>query len=453
MRAIQELAGKQVLVLGLAKSGEAAARLLHQLGVKVTINDAKPYKENLQAQQLEQAGFRVVCGEHPLSLLDEPFEFIVKNPGIPYTNPLVKEAKRRHLPVITEIELAYQISEADIVAITGSNGKTTTTTLIYEMLQKSSKQPLIAGNIGTVACEVAAKATKNNVIVMEVSSFQLMGTLTFQPKVSVLLNLFDAHLDYHGTKEEYIKAKANIVAKQAESDYFIYNLDDPLVCEVATLTKATKVPFTQKSLLEKGLSVFEGNLYFNGEMIIPVNEIVLPGAHNLENILAAVGAAILSGASIVQVKHVLKTFSGVEHRLQFVEQIDHRLFYNDSKATNILATKKALEAFDKPVILLAGGLDRGNEFDELIPALKNVSKLITFGQTAPKLERIAREANVGEVILAEKVEDAVQKAWQHSVEGEVILLSPACASWDQYKTFEVRGKEFINAVARIKENN
>src|SRR6478609_5612602 len=221
--------GKLVLVVGLAKSGYAAARLLHKLGATVIVNDGKSIDDNPQAQELMEQGVEVICGSHPLSLLDRPLDFIIKNPGIPYSNELLVEAEKKNIPILTEIELAYQISEADIIAITGSNGKTTTTTLITEMLKNSGRTPQIAGNIGVVACEVVEQATMDDIIVMELSSFQLMGTDEFRPTISVLLNLFDAHLDYHGSKQNYVAAKAQIQAKQEESDYLVYNASDELV--------------------------------------------------------------------------------------------------------------------------------------------------------------------------------------------------------------------------------
>ncbi|WP_100373293.1 UDP-N-acetylmuramoyl-L-alanine--D-glutamate ligase [Bacillus sp. FJAT-45037] len=441
--------GKHILVLGLAKSGEAAALLLHELGAKVAVNDALPYEENVQAKQLEHKGIKVVCGSHPLTLLDDDIELVVKNPGIPYTNGLVKEALHRSISVVTEVELTSALSEAQIIAITGSNGKTTTTTLVHEMLKNSSLHPLIAGNIGTVSCEVSKRATKDDVIVLEASSFQLLGTEMFHPKVSVLLNLFDAHLDYHGTKEEYVRAKAKITANQTTDDYFVYNADDLLVQKVAKASKATLIPFSATRTVHNGVFVENGSIYFKDQKVIDLAHVVLPGAHNVENILAAIGASLTMGATVPQIEHVLSTFSGVEHRLQFVTKKNDRLFYNDSKATNILAAKKALEAFEQPVILLAGGLDRGNEFDELASSLANVKALVTFGETKEKLAKTAKSANVATIEFAIKVEDAVQKAFDLSKEGDVILLSPACASWDQYKTFEDRGNEFVQAVKAI----
>ncbi|MFC3882673.1 UDP-N-acetylmuramoyl-L-alanine--D-glutamate ligase [Bacillus songklensis] len=440
---------KHILILGLAKSGSAAAKLVQQLGASVVVNDKKPYEENEAARQLEKCGIKVVCGAHPLELL-EGIHMIVKNPGIPYSNPLLVEAAKRSIPIVTEVELAAQISEAPFIGITGSNGKTTTTTLVFKMLEESNKKPLIAGNIGTVACEVAQSAKADEVIVTELSSFQLMGIDTFQPKIAALLNLFEAHLDYHGTKEEYAKAKANIFKNQSEGDYAVVNADDAFVMGIAEQYKGKIVPFSATKQLKTGAYVRDGYVCFNDEQVMKVSDIVLPGQHNLENILAAVAMVKLYGGSNEAIHKVLTTFTGVKHRVQFVGEINGRKFYNDSKATNILATKVALSAFSQPIILLAGGLDRGNEFDDLKPSLEGVKAIITFGQTAEKIERVASEAGIQFIKRVDNVEQAVPAAYELSENGDIILLSPACASWDQFKTFEERGDMFIQSVHKLK---
>jgi UDP-N-acetylmuramoylalanine--D-glutamate ligase len=450
LKTITKFQHKKVLVLGLAKSGASAAALLHKLGAFVTVNDKKPLQENPQAQDLLEQGIKVISGSHPIELLDEGYEYIVKNPGIPYSNPLVRGALERGIPVLTEVELAYLISEAPFIGITGTNGKTTTTTLIFEMLEKDGKRPLIAGNIGKVASEVAQKATEENIVVMELSSFQLMGIETFRPHISIITNLYEAHLDYHGTKEEYAKAKANITRNQTEDDYLILNGDQEELLELTKFSKAKKVLFSTKRVIEDGAYIKDGSVYFRGEKLIDTEEIALPGSHNLENILAAVAAVKLAGGENEAIRQVLKVFAGVKHRTQYVGEVNGRKFYNDSKATNTLATKAALSAFQNPIILLAGGLDRGNGFDDLIPYLKNVKAVITFGQTAGKISETARKAGIKTIVHAENVSDAVPKAYQLSEKGDTILLSPACASWDQYKTFEQRGDIFIEAVHRLK---
>ncbi|MCQ5455037.1 UDP-N-acetylmuramoyl-L-alanine--D-glutamate ligase [Bacillus paralicheniformis] len=445
------LQNQNVLVLGLAKSGYAAASILHEKGVKVVVNDQLPFEENEPARILAEKGVEVVCGSHPTELFDlHSIDILIKNPGIRYENVMVEEALKRGIPVWTEVELAYHLTDAPFIGITGSNGKTTTTTLVYEMLKADSKKALVAGNIGTAASEVANQAGGDEWIVTELSSFQLMGTYQFRPKIGLLLNVFDAHLDYHHSRQNYELAKQQVYRNQSETDVAVVNLDDETVVRLAECSKAEKVYFSVRRTLERGACVKDGVIMFNCEPVMPLEDVVLPGEHNLENILAALCIVKTAGVSDEAVRKVLTSFTGVKHRMQYVATIKNRLFYNDSKATNILATKKALSAFQKPVILLAGGLDRGNEFDELKPHMSFVKAVITFGETAPKFEKLAEEMGIQQVKRVDNVEQAATAAFSLSDEGDVILLSPACASWDQYKTFEERGDMFVNAVHMLK---
>ncbi|VXB59277.1 UDP-N-acetylmuramoylalanyl-D-glutamate ligase [Bacillus sp. 349Y] len=437
---------KKVLVLGLAKSGVTAASLLHKLDAFVTVNDQKPLSENPAAQGLLQEGIKVITGSHPIELMDEGFQYVIKNPGIPYTNPLIQKALEKGIPVLTEVELAYLISEADMIGITGTNGKTTTTTLLFEMLADGGQNPLIAGNIGTVASEVAQEAGPHNKMVVELSSFQLMGIEEFKPHIAIITNLYEAHLDYHGSLHDYWQAKVNITKNQTEDDFLIINDDQTHLIEAVAHTKAQVVPFSTTKEVLDGAYIKEDAIYFRDEFIVSLGDIVLPGAHNLENILSAVAACKLYDVPNESIRKVLSVFAGVKHRTQFVKEVEGRKFYNDSKATNSLATKSALNAFAGPTILLAGGLDRGNDFDDLIPYMKNVTTLIVFGETAQKLAETGRKAGIESIITVDNVEKAVPVAYEHSRPGDVILLSPACASWDQYRTFEERGDMFIDAV-------
>lgn len=433
-------------MLGLAKSGVTAASLLHKLDAFVTVNDQKPLSENPAAQGLLQEGIKVITGSHPIELMDEGFQYVIKNPGIPYTNPLIQKALEKGIPVLTEVELAYLISEADMIGITGTNGKTTTTTLLFEMLADGGQNPLIAGNIGTVASEVAQEAGPHNKMVVELSSFQLMGIEDFRPHIAIITNLYEAHLDYHGSLHDYWQAKVNITKNQTEDDFLIINDDQTHLIEAVAHTKAQVVPFSTTKEVLDGAYIKEDAIYFKDEFIVSLDDIVLPGAHNLENILSAVAACKLYDVPNESIRKVLSVFAGVKHRTQFVKEVEGRKFYNDSKATNSLATKSALNAFAGPTILLAGGLDRGNDFDDLIPYMKNVSTLIVFGETAQKLAETGRKAGIKSIITVDNVEKAVPVAYEHSRAGDVILLSPACASWDQYRTFEERGDMFIDAV-------
>ncbi|KMK96600.1 UDP-N-acetylmuramoyl-L-alanine--D-glutamate ligase [Rossellomorea marisflavi] len=446
MKSTVKFKHKKVLVLGLAKSGVTAASLLHKLDAFVTVNDQKPLSENPAAQGLLQEGIKVITGSHPIELMDEGFQYVIKNPGIPYTNPLIQKAIEKGIPVLTEVELAYLISEAEMIGITGTNGKTTTTTLLFEMLADGDQNPLIAGNIGTVASEVAQEAGPHNKMVVELSSFQLMGIEEFKPHIAIITNLYEAHLDYHGSLHDYWQAKVNITKNQTEDDFLIINDDQTHLIAAVAHTKAQVVPFSTTKEVLDGAYIKEDAIYFRDEFIVSLDDIVLPGAHNLENILSAVAACKLYDVPNESIRKVLSTFAGVKHRTQFVKEVEGRKFYNDSKATNSLATKSALNAFAGPTILLAGGLDRGNDFDDLIPYLKNVSTLIVFGETAQKLAETGRKAGIESIITVDNVEKAVPVAYEHSQPGDVILLSPACASWDQYRTFEERGDMFIQAV-------
>lgn len=435
---------KNILVLGLAKSGTVAANILLKNGFNVRINDlnTKPDAENVV--NLTALGAEVILGSHPLSVLKD-IDLIVKNPGIPYEQTLIEEAVKKKIPIVTEVELARNLTSNPLIGITGSNGKTTTTTLVYEMLKASGVPAAAAGNIGHVATEVAETITKETLVV-ELSSFQLLGTLDFRPDIAVLLNIFPAHLDYHQTMSAYIDAKLKLIQNQTEADVLVYNYDDQILRERVQSSKAQLVPFSRKEQLSNGLIVTNGVIYFNTEKIINCSEIVLVGEHNLENVLAAIGAAKIAGATNKGIHEVLTSFQGVKHRLQFVLNKKERLFYNDSKATNILATEKALNSFSVPTILLCGGLDRGNDFDELIPAFKHVKALITFGETSNKLQETGRKSNIAKSMHVDNMEAAVFAAYEISKAGDVILLSPACASWDQYPTFEKRGELFIEAI-------
>lgn len=449
MKEITDFQLKKVLILGLAKSGVAAAQLLHKLGAFVTVNDRQPFEDSPDAQFLLSEGITVICGYHPEHILDEGFEYVIKNPGIRYDNPIVEDAIRRGIPVLTEIELAYLVSEAPFIGITGSNGKTTTTTLLFHLLNIAGKKPLIAGNIGTVACSVAEKAEADQVIVTELSSFQLMGTKKFRPNIAIWTNLYEAHLDYHGDFDSYGEAKFQITANQTNDDWLIYNSDQEIVRFYAEKSAAKKIPFSVSGKTDIGISADEEMVYWQGEALLKRSIIALPGKHNLENILCATAAALLSGCTVETIVHVLSSFTGVRHRTQYVRDWNKRKFYNDSKATNTLATKSALEAFRQPTILLCGGLDRGHSFEEMRGNMDYVKGMVVFGETADRLEEFGKSCGITDIRKADGMDDIVEKAVSISEEGDVILLSPACASWDQYPNFEIRGDEFIQAVMKI----
>jgi UDP-N-acetylmuramoylalanine--D-glutamate ligase len=456
VKSIQDYKNKKVLVLGLAKSGVNAARLLVKLGAFVTVNDKKKFDDNPEAQSLLAEGIRVITGSHPLALLDEDFALMVKNPGIPYDNPLVAGALKKGIPVITEPELAYEVSEATFIGVTGTNGKTTTTTMISLMLNQNrpAGKAYVAGNIGVPASKVAQTVTAKDAMVTELSSFMLMGITKLKPHIAVLTNVYTAHIDYHGSRAKYIEAKMRIVMNQTADDYFVVNWDNPEWRELSKQTKGQVVPFSRQDNIETGAYEKDGMLYFRGEAILPASEINVPGDHNVENALAALAVAKLSGQSNEAIVEVLRTFTGVKHRLQFVTEWQQRRFYNDSKATDIEATEMALKGFKQPVVLLAGGLDRGFTFERLVPALKaHVKAMVLFGETADLLKQAGEAAGIQTIELTKDVATALPIGYGLSEPGDIVLLSPANASWDQYPNFEVRGQVFIDGVDELKRKN
>lgn len=452
MKNITDYQNKNVLVLGLGKSGINAASLLKRLGANVVVNDKNTPKDLTQVNKLKKMGIDVITGSHPLELLDN-ISLIVKNPGIPYSNSLISEAVKRGLKIITEPELAYEILDAPLIAVTGTNGKTTTTTMIALMLNQGRKKghAYTAGNIGISATKIAQKADANDTMVAELSSFQLMGITKLHPRIAVLTNIYEAHTDYHKMRANYIKAKMRITMNQTENDYFVVNWDNSEWQELAKQSQAKIIPFSRQCLTKDGAYLSNGKLFFRNEEIMSAEDINVPGSHNIENALAALAVAKLLGQSNEHIVEVLKTFSGVKHRTQYVTTFNERKFYNDSKATNIESTQKALDGFKAPVVLLAGGLDRGFTFERLEPYFKNLRGIVLFGQTADLLEQAAKKAGVKQIKQTQDAVSAVPLAYKMSEPGDIILLSPACASWDQWSTFEVRGDKFIEAVEKLEE--
>ncbi|MCI2828688.1 UDP-N-acetylmuramoyl-L-alanine--D-glutamate ligase [Staphylococcus lugdunensis] len=435
------LEDKDVLVLGLAKSGYEAAKLLTKLGTIVTVNDGKDLSQDPHAKDLETMGVTVVGGGHPLSLLDKS-PMIVKNPGIPYHLPILIEAQKRGLKIVTEVELSYLVSEAPIIAVTGTNGKTTTTSLIGDMFSKSRLTGRLSGNIGYVASKVAQDTHPDEYLITELSSFQLLGIDKYRPHIAIITNIYSAHLDYHGTLENYQNAKKQIYKNQTADDYLICNYHQRHLIESEQLKAKTLYFSTQQEV--DGIYIKDNFIIYKGVRIINIDDLVLPGEHNLENILAAVLASLLAGVPVKAIIDSLTTFSGIEHRLQYIGTNRTNKYYNDSKATNTLATQFALNSFNQPIIWLCGGLDRGNDFDELIPYMKHVRVMVVFGETQEKFVKLGTSQGKY-VIKATDVTDAVDKVQDVIEPNDVVLLSPACASWDQYQTFEERGDKFIES--------
>lgn len=440
--------GKSVLVMGLARSGMAAARILRDLGANVLINDGRAYEENEDARIMEQEKFEIICGGHPVELLERGFDLIVKNPGIPYkTTPLLLTAKAQGIPVVCEIEIAYAICKAPFIGITATNGKTTTTTLIHEILQESDIPSKLAGNIGFVSSLVAKDATADEVLVTELSSFQLMGIKDFRPKIGLILNITEAHLDYHTDIKEYRQAKLNLVKKQLEDDVFVYNADDEFIVSQLWQTAGITVPFSQKKQVN-GAYLLNGELFYQNEKIIDEKDILLKGEHNMQDVLGAVAVCKIYGAKTKAIVTVLRRFSGVKHRLQFVKEVAGVKYYNNSKATNVIATKTALRAFEQPTILIAGGLDRDHNLDPLSEDFTNIKAIFAFGQSKERFLELAKKHDI-HCETFETMEESFATATQIATSGDVVLLAPACASWDQYVDFEERGDAFIKMVEEL----
>lgn len=451
MNEVTKYQNKKVLVMGFGISGINAAHLLVKLGAQVVANDQKTPKDPSVVKDLEDDGIKVITGSNPVSLADEGFDYMVKNPGIPYDVPLVAAFVKKNIPIITEAELGYEIFPGHLISVTGSNGKTTTTTLIQRMCAEGlDHESKYAGNIGVSFSKVAATMGQDDTLVTELSSFQLLGAPDIHPHIAVITNIFSNHLDYHKTRENYINAKLNITRNQTKDDYLIMNWDRDEWQQIAQRTNATVIPFSRLDRSEKGAYEKDGNIYWQGEKIMAASDIRLIGPQNVENALAAIAAAKLSGVDNAAIVKVLTTFGGVRHRLQYVMEYQGRRFYNDSKSTDIEATEVALQGFDAPVILLAGGLDRGYTFERLVPYFKkHVKALIVFGQCKDKMKDAGEQAGLSTIIESENAITAVPEAWKLSEPGDVILLSPANASWDQFPSFEVRGDKFIEAVEKL----
>ena len=443
-----ELNGKRALVVGLGKSGVASALFMKAHGARVTVSDTKSGDElRNEIPVLLDHGITVETGGHG----DRTFrgqDLIVVSPGVPVDAPPLVQARSLGETVIGEIELAAQFLPGPVIAITGSNGKTTTTTLTGEIIAAGKFPVLVGGNIGTPAISLAERAKPDTVIVLEVSSFQLETIQTFRPKVAVVLNVTPDHLDRHRTFEVYVDAKARIFENQQGSDFAVLNADDPTCLAMAKRTKAQVFWFSRQKEVERGAWVRNGNIVFRDEAgqpeILQVSEIPLKGAHNLENVLAAVCAGALMGCVPEKIRQAVHDFKAVEHRLEFVATVAGVDYYNDSKATNVDATIKALESFPANIHLILGGKDKGSDYTVLNDLIRQrVKRIYTIGAAAAKIESQVKGA---EVVHAETLENAIRKAHATAKSGDVVLLAPACASFDQFKSYEHRGKMFKEIV-------
>jgi UDP-N-acetylmuramoylalanine--D-glutamate ligase len=446
-----ELNGKRALVVGLGKSGVASALFMKSHGARVTVSDTKSGDElRNEIPVLLDHGITVETGGHG----DRTFrgqDLIVVSPGVPVDAPPLVQARSMGETVIGEIELAAQFLPGPIVAITGSNGKTTTTRLTGEILTASDFSTLVGGNIGTPAISLAERAKPDTFVVLEISSFQLETIQTFRPKVAVVLNVTPDHLDRHGTFEIYTDAKARIFENQQGSDFAVLNADDPTCVAMGARTRAQVFWFSRQKEVQQGAWVRDGNIVFRDSKgqreILQVSEIPLKGAHNLENVLAAVCTGVLMGCAPQKIRKAVRDFKAVEHRLEFVATIAGVDYYNDSKATNVDATIKALESFPANIHLILGGKDKGSDYTVLNDLIRQrVKRIYTIGAAAAKIESQVKGA---EVVHAETLENAIRKAHGAAQSGDIVLLAPACASFDQFKSYEHRGKLFKDIVRAL----
>lgn len=451
------LKNKRVLVLGLGISGLSTVKALDSLESQIIVYDSKTEIE-LKDFFNEISDIHIEKWLNKKEIYLENIDLIVKSPGIPPTSEILLEAYRQNIEVITDIELAYRISPTEkIIAITGTNGKTTTTTLVGEIIKKANYNIHLAGNIGVGILWDMVNAKADDVFVIEASSFQLENTVSFRPQISLILNITPDHLDWHGSLEHYIDSKKKIFQNQTEKDFTILNYDDPIIRKMADDLKSNIIWFSVNEKLNKGIYIDGEDIVINdGENIIKVmtyKDIKILGKHNLENVLGSIGICYAMDIDMKTIEQSIREFKGVEHRIEYVTNINGISFYNDSKGTNPESTIKAIEAIDSPIILIAGGYNKGSEFDNLVKSFNNKIKgLVLLGETKEKIKQAAEKAGIINIHLVEDMKEAVKLSYSLGESEDNILLSPACASWGMYNNFEERGQDFKNAVYALKED-
>ncbi|MBB6217007.1 UDP-N-acetylmuramoylalanine--D-glutamate ligase [Anaerosolibacter carboniphilus] len=449
--------GKSVLVVGLATSGIPTVNTLIQQGAKVTVNDVKNEEQLHEIiNALSGNDVSYILGGHPEDV--SQFDILVLSPGVPTDLPFISKARENGILVIGELELAYRLCIGKFIAITGTNGKTTTTALTGEIFKNAQKETYVVGNIGVAAISKSLEATKEAVMVTEVSSFQLESIIDFKPHIAAILNITPDHLNRHKTMENYIAAKANIFKNQETTDFVVLNADNEETCALAGRTKSQVIFFSRKHDLDEGAFLVNGNIVVKEEgknyaVVCSAKELNIPGNHNLENALAATAIAYWGGIDIQIIARTLKEFKGVEHRTEIIAEIQGIRFINDSKGTNPDASIAAIKGMETPIILIAGGMDKGSEFEELIQAFEGkVKYMILLGETASKIRMTGEKLSFNNSIMVKNMEEAVEQAYKLAVNGDTVLLSPACASWDMYKSYEHRGEHFKDCVESLRRS-
>lgn len=444
----------KVFILGLARSGYQAAKILIERGNEVVLNDGKS-EDKLNTEQIEELrslGVTLFLGDHPDDLFDESFDYLIKNPGVPIDHKYVLKARKFGIEVINEAEMAYRLLPEDvkIIGITGTNGKTTTTTLTYQIMKKAfGDKVFLAGNIGYPLCSILNDVSSGDIIVMEVSCQQLENFSQFRPNVAVMTNLSPAHIDFLKSYDNYKRVKAKLFQNQTKEDVAILNIENEDVLLATQNISSTVKYFSSKKEIS-GCYLDENEIYYYGEKVLSRDDILIAGIHNVENCMAAVMVAKEFKVSDDVIVDVISHFKGVEHRLEYVDTVCGRKFYNDTEATNIKCTQIALSSFEQPIILILGGLERGQDFFELTPYMKHVKCIIAIGQCRERVVDFGENMGIP-TYSYEFLKDGFVKGYEESCEGNIILLSPASASWDQYKECEIRGTEFKNYVAELKK--
>ena len=442
------VAGKNILVVGLARSGAAAAEFLLSRGARVVVNDAKPESELKEAEGLAALGIEVVAGSHPEELFENS-DLIVVSPGVPLALESFQRARSAGVPVIGEIELAARFIRGRLIGITGSNGKTTTTTLTGELLRDAGLPTQVGGNIGTALISLVESSRDDGFTVVELSSFQLEAVERLRLFVSVIINITPDHMDRYDSMDDYAAAKANVFRNQTANDFAVLNADDERVSKMDSLTRARTIFFSRRRELDEGIFLRAGSLIHRESgaerELITREEIKLRGDHNLENVMSALAAGVACGASADSMRASVRNFKGVEHRLEFVAEINGVKFYNDSKATNVDAAIKCIEAFDGGVNVILGGKDKGGDYSPLAPLVRErCSNVILIGAAADKIA--AALENTRPLRRAATMREAVEIGLKISKPGEIVLLAPACASFDMFDNYEHRGRVFKDAV-------
>lgn len=451
-----DLKNKNVLLVGLAKTGVSTIKKLNKLGANIIVNDIKP-KEKLEGiiEEIDNLdNIEYVLGKHLENI--ENIDLTIVSPGVPLDLPFIEKIKSEGIKIIGEVELAYKLSKnPTFIGITGTNGKTTTTSLVGEMFKKANKDTYIVGNIGNPVIDTVDLTNENSYLVTELSSFQLESIEDFKPKVSTIINITEDHLNRHHTMENYINAKARVFKNQDKTDFTILNYDDSIVRDLGKNSNGNILYFSIKEEVKQGAYLDKNNnivIKVDGKELVLMNksELSLPGNHNLENAMSAILMAYVLNIDTDVIIDTLRTFKGVEHRLEFVTNKDGIMFVNDSKGTNPDSTIKAITSYEKPIVLIAGGYEKQSDFTEMIKyATKNVKALVLLGQTADKIATTAKEHGIDNISKVEDMEAAVKKAYEIAESGDVVLLSPACASWDMYPNFEARGLDFKENIYKL----